>query len=241
MRTAGVAAARERLRQALVFRDAADLALYDARTLAEKACALVDEIAEQVSALRETDRGVSVDRAEAIVSALRSGAAPMFVVVPGVTEGAAALHDVQSRLAAAEMALAKFGSEEAEALSAAERARDDVEALAHAVVLAEADSRARYVLDLEAEAFAARAPLGGPLDWLACGKPRRTRDSDLGDAAKRVIASSDGSEITMPNTPAWRVARRANEAWRALEAALTHDADAQLSLDEPVEEESKAA
>lgn len=232
---------RARLREALVVREAADLALYDARTLAEKARALVDEIAEQVSALRETDRGVSVDRAEAIVSALRSGAAPMFVVVPGVTEGAAALHDAQSRLAAAEMALAKFEAEEAEALSALAQARDDVEALAHAAVLAEADSRARYVLELEAEAFAARAPLGGPLDWLACGKPRRMDDGDLGDAAKRVIASSDGSDITMPNTPAWRMAQRANEAWRALEAALTHDAAAQLSLDDPVAEKARAA
>ena len=219
-----IAAARARLLEAHDAHAEANAALDAAAHAASSARAFLSGIKQEGDRFAEIDRGISTSRAKELKAALKGGTTPTFAAVPALPRNAAARADAENRLEAAKLAVAELEADERDAELVAKAAKAELAAAVLAVIAAEAHAIALEVERLELVAQDLRARIGGSYSAVdqagAC----------LAETTKRVISSTDRTDVVVRNMAAWCVAQAANATWKAFASALVTNPAAELNF-----------
>lgn len=185
--------------------------------------AVVDEATADVEHFGALDSNIANDRAADIAASIRAGEAPTFSTVPALAENSAALADANNRLRAARAAVAILTGEEHEARGRLDAAKVGFRQWIKQILAFEADKIAERIEELEDQANALRAQLGGEVGFVA-QLPANGAGASISPRLIRILAKTD---FTV-NSPEWRLMQTSSAAWTRLASALETDAEAQL-------------
>jgi hypothetical protein len=199
----------KRLAAATLGVDKARRSLADATTAAQGARELVARIGAEIDRYRTIDREISADRASGIKAALLAGTVPTFDPQPSQLKNASALADAEARLRTAEQIAADLTQETQHAKTSYDGVCAELETAAGAVLIAEAETHATRVGDLEQEALAHRLELVGLVRSGIAGRGAFLALSELG---RRIAAEH---ERIPRNTPEYHTVTRSVGRWKA--------------------------
>ena len=184
----------------------------------------VDAAETAARRFQDFEQGVTLARAGAIKTALRTGKAPAINPVETLAANAAAKAEAESQRAAAQAALEGLVDEEKSAEQEVVSARAAVKRAIKACVLDEAQAIADKLETLDRERMTLMTRIGGTSGFIAI--TMRPVSQELAKALQKVEESDMG--VGVRNTPAWIAAQTAKGCWEKFIAELEGNPNATL-------------